>query len=209
MNVINLMGAKCGAKTRAGSPCRLPAGHGTQHVGVGRCARHGGKSPRAERAGMIRVAHERALVMGVPASIDPHEAILKCIAISHGEVVYASERIAELRPDDAYGPVITTRPLKYEKGAESSTERVYEEGPPALNIWIEVRRRATRDLVDFAKVAVACGIAERQIKIAEQQASLLATAVRGILTDLGVQDHPEAPDIVRRHLTLLSGVNAA
>lgn len=36
----------CGAKTRAGSPCRLPAGWGTDHVGEGRCKLHGGASPR-------------------------------------------------------------------------------------------------------------------------------------------------------------------
>ena len=34
----------CGAKTRAGTPCRRPAGWGTDHVGEGRCKLHGGKS---------------------------------------------------------------------------------------------------------------------------------------------------------------------
>lgn len=36
----------CGAKTRAGTPCRRPAGWGTDHVGEGRCKLHGGRSPR-------------------------------------------------------------------------------------------------------------------------------------------------------------------
>ena len=35
---------KCGAKTRAGTPCQQPAGWGTSHVGEGRCKLHGGKS---------------------------------------------------------------------------------------------------------------------------------------------------------------------
>lgn len=34
----------CGAKTRAGTPCQRPAGWGTDHVGIGRCKLHGGKS---------------------------------------------------------------------------------------------------------------------------------------------------------------------
>ena len=34
----------CGAKTRAGTPCKRPAGWGTNHVGEGRCKLHGGKS---------------------------------------------------------------------------------------------------------------------------------------------------------------------
>lgn len=41
MNEKNL----CGAKTRAGTPCRKPAGAGTDHVGIGKCKLHGGKSP--------------------------------------------------------------------------------------------------------------------------------------------------------------------
>ncbi len=34
----------CGAKTRAGHPCKRPAGWGTDHVGSGRCRMHGGAS---------------------------------------------------------------------------------------------------------------------------------------------------------------------
>jgi len=38
---------KCGAKTRAGGghPCRRMAGHGTNHLGQGKCKYHGGCSP--------------------------------------------------------------------------------------------------------------------------------------------------------------------
>jgi len=35
----------CGAENRAGQPCGLPAGWGTDHVGEGRCKLHGGASP--------------------------------------------------------------------------------------------------------------------------------------------------------------------
>lgn len=37
--------AKCGAKTRSGTPCKKRAGWGTDHVGQGRCKLHGGASP--------------------------------------------------------------------------------------------------------------------------------------------------------------------
>jgi len=36
----------CGAKTRAGTPCALRAGWGTDHFDAGRCRLHGGNSPR-------------------------------------------------------------------------------------------------------------------------------------------------------------------
>ena len=37
---------QCGAKTRAGTPCKQKAGWGTDHVGQGRCKLHGGNAGR-------------------------------------------------------------------------------------------------------------------------------------------------------------------
>ena len=34
----------CGAKTRRGTPCKRPAGWGTDHIGKGKCKLHGGAS---------------------------------------------------------------------------------------------------------------------------------------------------------------------
>ncbi len=45
---------KCGAKTRAGTPCQQPAGWGTDHVGTGRCKLHGGRSTGPKDKSKIR-----------------------------------------------------------------------------------------------------------------------------------------------------------
>lgn len=177
---------QCGAKTRAGTPCANIAGHGTSHVGTGRCKMHGGSSPNAEVAGTVELARREAKVMGQPLPIDPHDAMLQCIHITAGEVQYASERIADLE-----------------------TAMVSTMFGPKLDTWIEVRQRAMDRLVIYSKTAISAGIAERQIRIAEAQGQLLATAVRNILTALGVADHPEAPVVVRRELTAIAGGLAA
>lgn len=39
----------CGAKTRRGTICQLPAGYGTHHLGTGRCKYHGGSSRGAPK----------------------------------------------------------------------------------------------------------------------------------------------------------------
>ena len=39
----------CGAKTRSGSKCQHKAGHGTDHVGTGKCRLHGGASKGAPK----------------------------------------------------------------------------------------------------------------------------------------------------------------
>lgn len=213
------MADRCLARTRRGTPCQKEAGWGTQHVGVGRCKLHGGAEPHAQVNGMVQLARRDMAVMGCPLAIEPHEAILECIRISAGEVRYASDRVAELQAGDAVGPVLTSKldvpgpqqPDADESEAEESLDKANSElaaelrfGPPATHIWIEVRHRAMDRLVAYSAAALKAGIEERLVRVAESTAQLLAQAVRGILTDLGVQDDPEAPAIVRKHLTLLS-----
>jgi hypothetical protein len=193
---------KCGAKTRGGKPCQRPAGSGTGHVGTGRCKLHGGASPRAELSGAVHLARREATVMGSPLDVEPHVAILECIRIAAGEVRYASEQIAALEPDDAAGQVVTTiERFGGENGGGSETRH----GPPALHIWIAARHQAMDRLVDYSKVAINAGIEERRVKLAESQGALLAQAIRGILAELGVDDRPEVPAVVRRHLTVIAG----
>lgn len=199
---------KCGAKTKAGRPCKKPAGHGTQHVGTGRCKLHGGASPQAELGGQVVLARREAAVMGVPLDIEPHNAILECIRIAAGEVQYASERIAELDEGDAVGRVVTTlrRPMKEEKGGEDPSYEVEEIKleAPALHIWITTRRQAMDRLVQYSATALKAGVEQRRVELAEQQGQLLAQVIRGILEELGVSKRPEVPSVVRRHLSLVA-----
>lgn len=200
----------CGAKTRRGKPCKQPQGHGTGHPGTGRCKLHGGASPQAEVSGAVVLARREAQVMGIPMDLEPHDALLECIRIAAGEVHYASERIVELEPGQAVGPVVSTRPLKYEKGAESSTERVEEHGPPALHIWIEARHQAMDRLVNYSRIAIAAGIAERQVKLAEGQAEQLAEAMRRLAAALGYDPaDPKVREAMRGSLTVIDGGLAA
>ena len=196
---------KCGALTRQGGYCKRKLGANTDHPGVGRCSSHGGKAPAVERKHGIARAKQELQVMGEPVPIHPIDAILRCVEIANGEVDYCNLQIAKLKQEDAAGPEITTRPLKFEKGAESSTERVYEEGPPALHIWIQARYEAMNRLAYYSKLALAANVAERQAQLAEKQAHMLATAVKGILTEAGIVNRPDMPAIVRRHLELVSG----
>jgi hypothetical protein len=203
---------KCGAKTRAGRPCQLEAGKGTSHVGIGRCRLHGGASPQAELGGQVELARREAAVMGRPLHIDPHDAILECIRIAAGEVAYLSDKVAELEEHDALGGTtqVKTRPLKGEYGQESLGVTVEEVtvDSGALHAWIVARRQAMDRLVTYSKVALRAGIEERTVRIAEQQGQLLASAIRNILSALGVADHPDAPKVVRRELTLIAGDQA-
>jgi len=53
----------CGARTRAGTPCRRPAGWGTDHPGRGRCKLHGGRAgpPKGNRNAVKHGLYERVV----------------------------------------------------------------------------------------------------------------------------------------------------
>jgi hypothetical protein len=228
----NLMASEpefCGAKSQTGS-CRQPPGAGTAHPGVGRCRWHGGSSPQAQLSGQLVIARQEAMVMGTPLPMEPHEAILQCIAIAAGEVRYASEQIAKLELEDAVGMVVTThtRPRKFFGGAEIADDEGTVDGEatavagdrsatgwvtevkheaPALHIWITTRRAAMDRLVQYSATALKAGVEERRVRVAESVGQALADAMRGVLLDLGMADDPRAPAVMRKHLTLLAGVS--
>lgn len=221
----------CGAKSQTGS-CRQSPGAGTTHPGTGRCRWHGGSSPQAELSGQLVIARRQSMVMGIPLPIEPHEAILQCIAIAAGEVRYATERIADLELDMAVGPVVTThtRPRKFFGGSEIADDEDTVEGDavavagdrtstgwvtevkheaPALHIWITTRRAAMDRLVQYSATALKAGVEERRVRVAENVGLALAEAIRGVLRDLGMADDPRVPATVRKHLTLMSGATEA
>jgi hypothetical protein len=193
----------CGGKTRSrpGGRCTKPKGWGTDHLGIGSCKLHTGSTRNGEKS----AAKETALVMGAAMDMEPHEALLWCVRVAAGEVQYASERVAELSEEDAVGPVVTTRPLKYEKGADSLTERVTEEQAPAVHVWIDVRQKALAALAKYSKMAIDAGVAERQVQLAERYGEMIASLIGGILGDLELTKDQQAAarEIVPRRLQAL------
>jgi hypothetical protein len=181
----------CAAKTKRGTACGRNAGWGTGHPGTGRCKLHGGSTPTHELAGALHLARREAAAMGRPLErADPHEAILECIRIAAGEVFYCSERIDELKSaDEAAGPVVTKheRPMKGDYGVDLY-ETVVEtrSGPPALNVWVRARHEAMDRLVNYSKVALAAGVEERKVRIAEGMAEQIADAMKAFATAMGL-----------------------
>lgn len=55
------MSRLCEATTRQGTPCELPAGWGTDHVGEGRCRKHGGNAGRPIIHGRYSLKHRASL----------------------------------------------------------------------------------------------------------------------------------------------------
>lgn len=180
---------KCPAHSRTGKPCGHIAGFGTDHKGVGCCKFHGGSTPTGRAAARRQAAEQAVVTYGLPREIDPHAALLEELHRTAGHVAWLGQLVGDL----------ATRDLKQYEVREMGglVER------PA--IWVELYHRERKHFTAVAKTCVDVGIEERRVKLAENQGRLLAEVIRGVLTDLGVVDHPEAPAVVRRHLTLVAG----
>lgn len=85
-HIVNL----CGATKRQGdkSPCRRPAGSGTDHPGFGSCKLHGGSLPGpSKHAAKLRAAWQQRIL----DEIDPSLSVL--IALRDGGDVLPRDRI--------------------------------------------------------------------------------------------------------------------
>jgi hypothetical protein len=179
----------CGAKTRgSGTPCGRPAGWGTDHVGYGRCKLHGGCVPSGRKAAQRQMAVDQVATYGLPREVDPHTALLEELHRTAGVVAWLGTKVSQLEEDDAHGPVGGSDHPRHE-----------------AHVWIRMYAEERGHLARVAKTCVDVGIEERRVRLAEQQGELLAQAIRNVLVDLGVADHPQAPTVVRRHLTAIAG----
>lgn len=190
----------CGAKKSTdGKPCRNAAGQGTDHYGFGRCKNHGGATEAGRKSAIKQEAREMAANYGLPVEVDPGVALLQEVYRTAGHVAFLQQAVGEMGEHEMVGPV----------GREGIDDQGIESHPRTVpSVWLNLYMEERQHLARVCKMALDVGIAERQVRIAEQQGELLAGAIRLILEDLGVADHPDAPKIVRRHLVALpSGVS--
>ena len=123
----------CGAKTRAGTPCRRPAGWGTDHVGEGRCKLHGGKSTgappekmkgnqNAKKHGFFSryIPQETLEIMGMLEEKSPADLIWDQIMIQYAAIIRAQKIMFVDNKDEII------KEIKKERETEHGIEVEYE-----------------------------------------------------------------------------------
>jgi hypothetical protein len=178
---ISVGGARCLARKRDGNKCKLSAGQGTTHPGVGRCRFHGGNLPSHRR----KAAKDQAILLGAPKEINPLDAIIWCIKMTAGEIDFYTEQMAAL--EEAHWVEDTVMGQQ-------------------MHVFARMRAEAQERLVKFSKDAIQLGLTERAVKLAEQYGNTISMLVRGILDDLmphiDVVGQQMIPKVVRHHLLL-------
>lgn len=188
-----------------------PCGKWPMH-GQSVCSTHGGRG-RNREAGARQWAKERqhqremnrlenaVKTLGLPVEMDPQQALLEEIARTAGHVRWLGERIGALNEEDlAWGTFseehrtgVGEMATKDSPGIDLTT--TVKQARPAVLVELYQKERA--HLVHVAKVAIQCGIAERQIKLAEEQGQMIAQALRSAFEDPELQLSAAQVEIAR------------
>lgn len=198
---------KCGAKTQSGGECQHPAGYKTDHVGYGRCYRHGGANPNGKKSAQRIAAREAVVTYGLPVDVEPMEALAQELRRTAGHVAWLGSLIASLPHED-----VAADEVSLNDGVPRSGLLQYTLDKGMLwqkpSVWVELYAQERKHLVDVSATLVRLGFAEREVRILEFQAAAFVGALRSIFTDLGMLDDPRVPDVVERRLRELSTAEA-
>lgn len=152
------------------------------------CMKHGGRAPQvkaaAERRRLVAEVLERAAHFGDGREIDPALALEEELQRTAGHVGWL-------------GLMVSTRT----PAAPFDEQQTYE-----------LYSRERNHLAGIAKACLAAGIDERRIRIAEQQANVIADAIRKVYDDpelgLTAEQKRAARTVTAKHLRLVAGGQA-
>jgi hypothetical protein len=198
-----------GHRNNRGEPCGANVIKGTTG-----CRRHAGKRPeKAKAEGAVVTELRRWGLTSQVDLVDPGQTLLKLVTQSAsradflagllGDAYDAAERLAAAERVPDGGDLLSA------ESARLDLERVLNHGGVAALIGntyaadkqagifatgeairgLQALENAERErCAGFAATAVKAGLAERMVRLAEQQGAMLATILVGALEDLGV--HP-------------------
>jgi hypothetical protein len=155
---------------------------------------------------------------GLPVKIDPHQALLDEVHRTVGHVVYYEEQLQTLSPDAlVWGTVkkVTETPLALEAWARANEDKeppasiistIKQEEAAQMSVWLKLYKEERAHLVEVCRVAIACGLAERFVRLSEEQSAMMVRALRAVFGELGIDpDDSRVREVVRRQLLLVSG----
>jgi hypothetical protein len=171
---------------------------------------HGASAPQVRAAGQRRVEQARAeqavVTYGLPVDIEPLDALIEEIARTAGHVRWLAGVVSGLEERAiTFGPTET-------QVTDSTVERARGNTRTAtmaagVNVWVDLYLRERQHLVNVCKVAIACGLAEREVELAESQGALIAGLLTAVFTDpklaLSADQQQMARSVVSAHLRAL------
>jgi hypothetical protein len=172
---------------------------------------HGGGASQVKAAAVERVRQaeivEAARVYGVPREIEPAIGIREEIWRTAGAISWLSEIVSGLEQQDViFGTTRLERSSGTgQRGGDVESSTAVREAK--LNLWVELLFRERKHFAEICAKAVALGLADREVQLAEQQGHMVAAVVLAILSDkalaLSRDQLVRAPEVVSRHFRLV------
>lgn len=158
--------------------CKRVAGHGTDHLGVGRCSRHGGSTETHKRSAEVELARIECETLGISIETTPAEALIRSVWAARGDFEFYQGLVRELpiHPEpDEYIDGEDGEDGHWERGQPGVYGRTYHvsgvpTGEAKRHILVQLYEDAQKRLADFASAALKAGVEERALRIAEADA---------------------------------------
>jgi hypothetical protein len=167
----------CGANLKAqGRTCRNVAGKGTDHLGIGRCSRHGGNTPNHVANARELQAREACQHLGIPITVDPGLALLEEVATARGAEEFYAAMVAQLDHHPTGGEEAIYMPV-YASGQPTGRAEPHV----LVRLWMEERERKAT----IAAAALKAGVALRMLDLAEDAAQRIARSMAAFATANG------------------------
>jgi hypothetical protein len=187
---------KCSRNRADGQHCKANAVKGTEPLA---CRRHVGKKLSLVRAEVA--VREEVLSWGLgDTKTDPGELLLRLVTQAALRADAYSRELARVIDEQDGNLKKALTGTSWTSGGEGSEPVKTGEYIRAITqLEANERDRAA----NFATKAIAAGLAERQVRMAERQAEMAAAFVHAVLDELGVGGTPQAQAAIQRHLTVL------
>jgi hypothetical protein len=125
---------------------------------------------------------------GGSREIDPHAALLELVHRTAGHVEWLGNFIKDLES-----------PEKLKQITDMGTQ-------PA--VWVRLYQEERKILMDVSKTAITAGVAEREVRLKEEQGRMLAMVIQAVLTDASLGLTPAqlvvAPKVVREKIMTMA-----
>lgn len=162
---------KCNGKLSKGRPgrCTQKAGWGTEHVGIGKCKLHGGKTPNHNKSAQVAIAKAEAAKYGTPIEMGPAESLLAELARTHGWISFFESQVGDLKVNQlAWGQ--TRRKIGGEDNGST-----YE---AKASIWFQLLQEQRKHLIAVVDSCTRSGVAEHMMRLAEDQGRMVAGVIQ-------------------------------
>lgn len=167
-------------------------------------------NPEARKKAAVRAELQR---WGLgDTDVDPGEVLLRLVSQAANRAEFLAGLLQEQYERVEQGETTTTLPARLAVfiGRTFALNRSGEPVPvaEAIRALVQLEGEERDRCANFAAKAVAAGLAERQVRLAERQGELMAEVLRSVLGDesLGLSESQVAlvPALIREHLAIAS-----